>query len=174
MNKHDLIHIKLPLFGESNLYLGPEYQLKNAIFDKGVKCVINVGNVPYTNEIRDDFKFINRENAEEQEIDGIKFLFCPVDDGVDKDLRQFFPKINQFIREAINRGGNVSIHSQKGISRAAVALSAFVIEEAKYSAEVATSLVRANRSCVAPNIGFHLQLSIFERFLKPKTTVQIR
>ncbi|RNC76908.1 dual specificity protein phosphatase family protein [Piscirickettsia salmonis] len=168
MNKHDLSHIKLPLFGKSNLYLGPEYQLKHAICGKRVKSVINVGNVAYTNA----FKFTKREDAGEQEIKGIKFLFCPVEDEVDENLRQYFPKINQFIREAISRGENVFIHSQKGISRAAAALSAFVIEEGKHSAEVATNLVRADRSCIAPNIGFHLQLSVFERSLKPKPTVQ--
>ncbi|WP_032126336.1 hypothetical protein, partial [Piscirickettsia salmonis] len=102
-DRHDLSHINLPAFRRSNVYLGPEYQLKNAIDKKGVKYVINVGNVSYTQPDTAQFKFPDLESAEERTVDGIRFLFCPANDLPGQDLSQYFSRINQFFRDALKR-----------------------------------------------------------------------
>ncbi|OAJ33133.1 dual specificity protein phosphatase family protein [Piscirickettsia salmonis] len=171
-DRHDLSYIDLPLFGKSKLYLGPEYQLKNALSNKGVKHVINVGNIPYTEPDTDKFKFPGLESAEERTVDGIQFLFCPAKDSTDQDLRQYFLKINQFLREAIETGQPIFIHCQQGMSRSASALSAFILAESKCSLEEAIGLIRGHRGCIDPNLGFITQLLAFQQSLTPGPSAQ--
>ncbi|WP_282435034.1 dual specificity protein phosphatase family protein [Piscirickettsia salmonis] len=159
--------MNLPAFGKSSVYLGPESQLKNAIDNKGVKYVINVGNVPYTQPSTDQFKFPDLESAEERTVDGIQFLFCPAKDLPGQDLSQYFSRINQFLRDALKTEQPIFIHCHQGISRSASALSAFLLEKSKDSAEKTIDLLRTHRRCINPNLGFVAQLLTFQKSLPP-------
>ncbi|MGJ3502399.1 dual specificity protein phosphatase family protein, partial [Piscirickettsia salmonis] len=165
--RHDLSHINLDILSNSQVFLGPQTQLKNAIDNKGVKYVINVGNVPYTQPSTDQFKFPDLESAEERTVDGIQFLFCPAKDLPGQDLSQYFSIINQFFRDALKTGEPIFIHCHQGISRSATALIAFVMEKSKCSLEDAIEKVKEHRKCINPNLGFIAQLSAFQKSLPP-------
>ena len=101
----------------------------------------------------------------------IKYLvFDKIFDDSQQDILPHFTDSNLFIREALdaNQANRVLIHCNRGISRAASFVAAYMIAEAAFSLEEALTYGQLNREHFAPNKNFLSQLTTFEKvFAKP-------
>ncbi|KAI5120460.1 hypothetical protein M0805_008507 [Coniferiporia weirii] len=64
----------------------------------------------------------------------------------------------RFIRERLNRGENVLVHCQQGISRSPAIVLAFLMRERALSYDAALQVVKTRRKCIKPNEGFERTL----------------
>lgn len=89
-----------------------------------------------------------------------KFTYLTIDvvDRSYSNIEIYFNDANTFIENAINEGGNVLIHCQKGISRSATIAMAYLIMKKKYTYEDAYIKMKEARCCINPNLGFTQQL----------------
>merc|ERR1712083_280530 len=81
-----------------------------------------------------------------------------------------FTESNLFINEALaeNAANKVLVHCNRGISRAASFVTAYMIAEAGFSLEEALTYGQLNREHFSPNKNFMAQLTTFEKvFAKP-------
>jgi len=69
----------------------------------------------------------------------------------------------EFIAEGLERGERVVVHCGRGISRSATVVIAALMHRQGLSYMAAFGLVAAKRACIYPNVGFQLQLCLFER-----------
>ncbi|KAL5482309.1 hypothetical protein ACEPAI_8903 [Sanghuangporus weigelae] len=63
-----------------------------------------------------------------------------------------------FIRERLNRGENVLVHCQQGISRSPAVVCAYIMRERSLSYDAALQIVKSRRKCIKPNAGFEKTL----------------
>ena len=73
----------------------------------------------------------------------------------------YFDEAVNFIDDAVKSGGKVLIHCQKGISRSATIIIAYLIKKKGYTATSALEKMKKSRSCVKPNKGFMQQLQLY-------------
>jgi len=81
-----------------------------------------------------------------------------VADNSTENLKSYFPETNQFIDQAIASGGVVYVHCNRGISRSATVVIAYIMWKNKLGVEGALNLVRKKREVIYPNGGFMKQL----------------
>jgi protein-tyrosine phosphatase len=79
------------------------------------------------------------------------------------DLTIQFDPCSEFIDEAIKSGGKVLVHCQKGASRSATIVAAYLINKRSFTLERALNLMKERRACVNPNGGFVQQLAEYEK-----------
>ncbi|KAL3117145.1 hypothetical protein niasHT_007548 [Heterodera trifolii] len=68
-----------------------------------------------------------------------------------------------YVEDSVNRGINIVVHCQCGISRSATVVMAYLMRKYKWSVNEAFSFVQARRSCVQPNPSFLRQLEVFQK-----------
>jgi len=100
-------------------------------------------------------KVISLGNENEQKFyifhEGIEYLKIIIDDSPEENISQYFEETNKFISE-----GNVLVHCNKGISRSATIVIAFLMKKMSY--DKAFNLVKRKRHFIKPNAGFIKQL----------------
>lgn len=95
--------------------------------------------------------------------DSIKHLHIPLADSPKENIRCHFEKVLAFIDEAIAQGGKVLVHCEKGMSRSASFVIAWLMHDQHRQglkvdyARILQDLIQI-RSAVSPNKGFALQL----------------
>lgn len=103
-------------------------------------------------------------------IPGFKYHDCAFTDSPDSDLTKVFDKALPIITERLIAGGRVLVHCEKGISRSAAVMMAFLIQEGHAtSVDEALAKLRESRPCVEPNIGFVTQLEDWAKHLDERT-----
>lgn len=89
----------------------------------------------------------------------IQFLGLQAKDILTYDISKHFEKAANFIDQALSRGGKVFVHCNKGISRSATVVLAFLMMKRGMNFMAAVKAVRAKRE-VMPNDGFLRLLAI--------------
>ena len=90
----------------------------------------------------------------------IAFKQIPLRDAPFEDLISHLPEATAFIRTALyNPNARVLVHCVQGISRSASVVCAFLIEDFKWSPDMALAHVKKLRPCADPNLGFLHQLN---------------
>lgn len=77
-------------------------------------------------------------------------------------MRKHFRITNRFIRQALNSGGNILVHSVNGRSRAPTFILAYMIESEKHKLKDGLAMVRRFVPEVEPNEGFMQQLAEYD------------
>jgi len=91
-----------------------------------------------------------------------KYLSLPIQDTTGEDVRKHFRITNRFIRQALNSGGNILVHSVNGRSRAPTFILAYMIESEKHKLKDGLAMVRRFVPEVEPNEGFMQQLAEYD------------
>ncbi|EXJ94930.1 hypothetical protein A1O1_00048 [Capronia coronata CBS 617.96] len=80
------------------------------------------------------------------------------------DLLEVLDEALNFIKAGLaNNDGGVLVHCQKGISRSASVIIAFVMEDMNLDFDTALRFVRSSRAKVNPNAGFQRQLELWQQ-----------
>jgi len=90
-----------------------------------------------------------------------EYLHIKIEDTLEEDLLSHLPKCIDFIKESKEKGYNVLIHCQAGVSRSASVCIAYVCASKNLSFEEGLAFVRAIRPCICPNANFQRQLKEF-------------
>jgi hypothetical protein len=98
--------------------------------------------------------------------DKFKYYTIDICDRKYADLTPYFDPCSEFIDEAIKNGGKVLVHCQRGASRSATIVAAYLISKKDYTCDKAINLMKERRTCVNPNDGFVQQLSEYEESKK--------
>lgn len=146
---------------------------KEIIHNLGITHVINVSHF-----IPNYFEMNEKKN--ETENITLQYLRIPVRDLPSVRISDYFWDANLFIDNAINvecKGHNcnnnrkqniknkVLVHCQRGISRSASIIIAYLMYKHKYSYEYSFKFVKERRICIEPNEGFREQLKKYEKIL---------
>lgn len=95
----------------------------------------------------------------------IKYLTLDVLDLPWTNLVQYFNECHEFMRKAIEAGGNVLVHCNAGVSRSATIVLSYIIRYDKMTLREALEHVNSIRK-VGPNPGFMQQLQRYEMNLR--------
>lgn len=152
---HKEIIVYPSLILEDQIYLGRGDQATNGkiVSDLKLTHVINIGSEhpsPFT--------------------DHIQYLNIKLDDSPASDLKLYFLKAFQFIRDALSTGGRILIHCNLGVSRSSTIVIAYLMKSKQWSLKIAYDFVRDRRTCIRPNRGFLHQLADWEQTLFGKKT----
>merc|ERR1712046_357983 len=92
-----------------------------------------------------------------------KYLVCDMFDCPTQVVFDALAICFEFIDQAYHQGGNVFVHCGRGISRSSTVAVAYLMKVQKVPFGDAYALISAKRPCVYPNIGFQIQLQLFEK-----------
>ena len=101
---------------------------------------------------------INNGHSYVEQFNSIKYFNVLMKDSVFEELNDNFYSGIEFIKRAIDEGGNVLVHCRRGISRSATMCVAFMILEMKFSYKQALKILKKQRPIININQGFELQL----------------
>ena len=101
---------------------------------------------------------VKQEGVEYMQID---ILDCPTE-----MIIKHFVSCFEFIGGCIRNGGCVFVHCGRGISRSSTIVMAYLMQTRNLDVSGAFNLVSKARPCCYPNIGFQLQLHLFEKTRK--------
>ncbi|EJD02635.1 phosphatases II [Fomitiporia mediterranea MF3/22] len=90
----------------------------------------------------------------------------PLEDSSRADLKPHLDGACRFIAEQLEKGNNVLVHCQQGISRSASIIVAYLIQEEEMSYDEALATVKSKRLCVQPNCGFERTLRTWEKEIR--------
>ncbi|CAG9856865.1 unnamed protein product [Phyllotreta striolata] len=139
------------------VYLGPfTAAQRNILLENGINHVICV-----RQEYEAHFQPIRNDPA-------IECLTLNIADNVTENIIRFFPRVRQFIDEALSNNCKVLVHGNKGNSRSATLVLAYIMEKFGLSSSEALQLVKAKRATVDPNEGFRAQLVEYEPIYKAR------
>jgi len=132
------------------LFLGTEYNAANyeELLDLGITHILNV-----TKEIQDffpDYFEYKRVNVKDQES---------------VNLGKFFDEAVTFIAKALDEDKAVLVHCQRGVSRSASCVIAYLIKTRKMKYKEAFAFAKERRPVIKPNSGFVKQLQAYEKSL---------
>jgi len=135
----------------NHLYLGGFENLsKININNLKIRCIFNLHTSPINIDIIDETKCINFPFQDDISINIMEYI------------KNIIPQMDQFIKE----GKNILVMCQRGISRSATIVIAYLIYKKKISYQHALELVRSKRDIIEPNIGFALALEQNEDIIK--------
>ncbi|VEN48601.1 unnamed protein product [Callosobruchus maculatus] len=96
------------------------------------------------------------------------YLTLDIEDNVTENIIRFFPKVRQFIDDALSHNCKVLVHCDNGNSRSATLVLAYLMEKYGLSTSEALRYVRERRESVNPNEGFRAQLIEYEPIYKAR------
>ena len=132
----------------SNLYLGGERSATSLDFlqAEGITHILSVS------EIEPQFE------------DHFTYLHVPFDDSENVNLLQYLDVTLNFITASLAQPENkILVHCQKGVSRSASVVTAYIMAKEKICPEDALEIVLRKRNIICPNDGFMEQLHIFHK-----------
>ncbi|KAM3956614.1 dual specificity protein phosphatase MPK-4 [Aphomia sociella] len=91
----------------------------------------------------------------------LTFKYVKLADVPKEDLISHLPETNEFIRDAVSKGGTVLVHCYYGVSRSAAVVIAYIMEKYGLCYEDAFTIVKNKRRFIGPNLGFVAQLKLF-------------
>lgn len=98
-----------------------------------------------------------------------KYEYFPVniDDAPNEDIYQYFDETYEFIEQsqrsqAAGGGYSCLVHCAAGVSRSASIVLAYIMRKLQIPLSEALTLLRADRPCVQPNLGFMFQLRVYQ------------
>ncbi|KAF5282069.1 hypothetical protein FQA39_LY00593 [Lamprigera yunnana] len=100
------------------------------------------------------------------------YLTLDIVDMATENIIRFFPKVKQFVDDALSKNDKVLIHGNTGNSRSATLVLAYIMEKLSLTCNDAYSLVKERRSCIQPNEGFFAQLIEYEPIYKAKQVLE--
>jgi len=103
--------------------------------------------------------------------EGITYKIIPIIDSPTQMVINHFQECFEFIGSAMRGGGCVFVHCGRGISRSATVVMAYLMQTRNLDVSAAFGLVASKRPCCYPNIGFQLQLHLFEKTRKVEYSV---
>jgi protein-tyrosine phosphatase len=89
---------------------------------------------------------------------GLSYLRVGIADEAKEDVSEHFTEAFAVIEEARSKGGACLVHCNKGMSRSAILVLAFLVAHCNLSAVSALQLLQQKRPAVSPNPGFLSQL----------------
>jgi protein-tyrosine phosphatase len=95
--------------------------------------------------------------------ESFKYYTIDVCDRKYVDLKPWFNPCSEFMDDAIKTNGKVLVHCQRGASRSATIVAAYLISKKGYTCTKAVGLMKERRTCVNPNDGFVQQLTDYEK-----------
>ncbi|KAB0799395.1 hypothetical protein PPYR_07275 [Photinus pyralis] len=143
------------------LFLGPySVALKNCrnqLLDQGITHIICVRQPIEAHFVKPHFN------------DAIfTYLILDIVDMATENIIRFFPKVKQFVDDALSKNAKVLIHGNTGTSRSATLVLAYIMEKLGLTCRDAFMLVKERRACIKPNEGFFAQLIEYEPIYKAK------
>lgn len=117
----------------------------------GIKKIVNVTPEPHEPHILEKYGDFQIQIADHQTM----------------DIKQHFTQAISYIKECKKNGEKVFVHCQKGISRSASIVLAYLITEESLTLQEAYNLTKQARKFIKPNKGFSNQLGQFEMELNP-------
>jgi hypothetical protein len=84
------------------------------------------------------------------------------------DISMHFDPTSDYIENSLKSNEKILVHCQKGASRSATIVAAYLIKKKGYTSERAIQTIKEKRSCVCPNSGFIKQLNDYEYDMKHK------
>ncbi|KAK4886712.1 hypothetical protein RN001_002983 [Aquatica leii] len=100
------------------------------------------------------------------------YLILDIADMATENIIRFFPKVKQFVDDALSKNAKVLIHGNMGVSRSATLVLAYIMEKLGITCSDAYTLVKGRRSCIKPNEGFFAQLNEYEPIYKAKQILE--
>ncbi|XP_056641618.1 serine/threonine/tyrosine-interacting protein-like [Diorhabda sublineata] len=140
------------------VYLGP--------FTAAQKTILIENGINYVICVRQDVE----ANVIKPQINDPTFAYLTLNiaDNVTENIIRFFPKVKQFIDEALSNNCKVLVHSKQGNSRSATLVLAYIMEKFGLTSSEALQFVRTKRATVDPNEGFRAQLIEYEPIYKAR------
>lgn len=105
-------------------------------------------------------------NGLPEKLPGVEYKQIDILDCPTEMIIKHFQECFEFIGGCMRGGGNVFVHCGRGISRSSTIVMAYLMQTRNMDVSGAFALVSENRPCVYPNIGFQLQLHLFEKTRK--------
>jgi len=139
-----------------HLFLGSELHAKNwsVLEQQNIKNILN----------------ITVETSCPFEEKGINYLKLSLKDNPNCSISDHFDKCFDFINGCLSRKESVLVHCQRGVSRSATIIMAYLIKHKSITFEEARDFVCERRIVADPNFGFIAQLKLFEMECQNKGT----
>lgn len=100
------------------------------------------------------------------------YLVVELSDGTNESIIPHFPRVREFLRQAMQAGGRVLMHGNAGISRSGALLVSYMMEQYSLPYSEALRLIQMRRFCVSPNEGFQAQLLEYEPIYKAEAAAR--
>ncbi|CAH1159919.1 unnamed protein product [Phaedon cochleariae] len=143
------------------VYLGPfNSAQRNCLLEHGINYIVCVRQEYEANIIKPQ---INDP--------AFAYLTLEIADNVTENIIRFFPKVRQFIDEALANNCKVLVHGNNGNSRSATLVLAYLMEKYGLSCGDALQYVKQKRATINPNEGFRAQLVEYEPIYKARQTL---
>ncbi|XP_050299587.1 serine/threonine/tyrosine-interacting protein-like [Anthonomus grandis grandis] len=137
------------------VYLGPyssaQFHCLGTLREKGIRYIICVRQATEAHFIKPQ---INDPN--------FTYLTLDIANHETENILRFFPKVNDFIDEALSKNFKVLVHGNSGNSRSASLVLAYIMEKFGLALSEALCFVKTKRASVNLNEGFKAQLSEYE------------
>ncbi|XP_060531266.1 serine/threonine/tyrosine-interacting protein-like [Cylas formicarius] len=99
------------------------------------------------------------------------YMTLEIADSHTENIIRFFPKVKEFIDEALSKNFKVLVHGNQGNSRSATLVMAYIMEKYHLSTLEALQFVKQKRASVNPNEGFRAQLIEYEPIYKARQSL---
>lgn len=145
---------------DDSLWLGSEDNVRDLVFLKVANITRIVTIMPYAVDPTDCGHL--SEALKSWYADNVVALFLEALDTPTALLFEHVERAVAFVAEATTAGRRVIVHCGRGISRSATLVIAVLMVRDGLSYRDAFDAAAAKRACVYPNVGFQLQLCLFE------------
>ena len=98
--------------------------------------------------------------------EGVTYLRLNAKDAPSQDLKQYFEQSNAFIKQHLDKGEQVLVHCEAGVSRSATICIAYLMHNLHLSFFQAYACVKEARPIISPNYNFVEQLLAYEKELQ--------
>jgi len=134
------------------LFVGSENvaRQKDLLLQHGISHIVNCSGATSPNFFEDTFNYKTLK----------------LNDSPKEDVLQLFREVVGYITEAVDKGGRVFIHCQRGVSRGPTIALSYLMWQRGLSYEEAYPLMKSARSVCCPNPGFVFQLLEWEHQCK--------
>jgi protein-tyrosine phosphatase len=134
------------------LFVGSENvaRQKELLLEKGITHIVNCSGATSPNFYEDTFSYMTLK----------------LNDSPKEDVLQLFKQVVAYITKAVESGGRVFIHCQRGVSRGPTIALSYLMWQRHLSYEEAYPLMKSARSVCCPNPGFVFQLLEWEHQCK--------
>ncbi|CAG8499757.1 777_t:CDS:2, partial [Scutellospora calospora] len=102
------------------------------------------------------------DHAPLQFPESYKYKTIPIRDYENTNIMEYFDASYHFINQALQENGNVLVHCQRGISRCATIVIAYIMRNSQMASTAAYDFVKSKRPIICPNQGFLHQLKLYE------------